>query len=308
MSRKIPKISIIVPFFGKFDRRSLEIVIRSVALQGCEDIEFLVSTGSNVLNYNLDSSSSEIEIFLNKLELAKKSTPLAGVPRGQIYNQGISVAKGDYLYLSDSDIVFPANFFKQALEEADRTKTPLYRPKMRRLLLRDFERFYSLILKEGIKEALRKLDFSEEFLVRMDKFAQGLKVFRKFENGRMKIFTITPEEYEKYVSNPDNRGSEPKFFNQDRHCGSTLATKDQFQAIGGCCQGFVSWGCWDADLQWKLRERYGLSYMPGEVIHLDHTKDYFDRDKWKTDRAFQEFRRRRGVAQCILEDSTLQSI
>ncbi len=296
-----PELSVLVPFFGNFDRRRLELAMASVRAQSEKGIEFLICTGRKAINCDINSLSFDTEGVLSIFGSGNSNLP-QDMPRGAIYNQGIKVARGEYLYISDSDIVFPNRFFEELIETAKTLNTPLQRPMMRRLLLPDFEQFYTMASSRGIEESLNALDFSQEFVVKLDKNPRDLRVFRKWENGRMKTFVITDEDFIEYSSNPENKGAEPKFFNQERHCGSTFARKKEFEYIGGCCEKFISWGCWDADLQWKLKEIYGISYMSGEVIHLDHNKGYFNKDRWKVDRKFQERRRARGANQCITDD------
>ncbi|MBU3906670.1 MAG: glycosyltransferase [Nanoarchaeota archaeon] len=295
-----PKISILVPFFGSFDPRRLEVAMRSVQTQSEKGLEFLICTGKDVVACDICSPSFKVQDALKGLNTG--ANVVQDVPHGLIYNQGIRKAQGEHLYLSDSDIVFPEGFFEELIQAAGILNTPLQRPMMRRLLLQDFDKFYADVSEKGIRDALKSLDASQEFLVKPDKSIRDIKIFRKFENGRMKTFIATREDYNEYVSDPENKGSEPKFFNQERHCGATFARRSEIERIGGCCERFVSWGCWDADLQWKLKETYGISYMPGEVIHLDHPKGYFDKDKWQKDRTVQETRRDYGIIQCIQED------
>ena len=296
-----PKISVLVPFFGNFDSRRLEVVIKSVQNQSEKGIEFLTCTGKEVIACDIGSTSFKVREALEQITCGDAVT-IQDAPRGLIYNQGIRRAHGEYLYLSDSDIVFPRGYFEELTQAAGTLNSPLQRPIMRRLLLQDFEQFHANFSDKGIQNTLESLDFSQEFVVKPDSNLRRIRVFKKFENGRMKTFIASEEDFLEYSSNPDNKGSEPKFFNQEKHCGAVFAKKSELEEVGGCCEGFISWGCWDADLQWKLKKTYSISYMPGEVIHLDHPKGYFNKDKWKTDRSFQETRRTKGVFQCIQED------
>ena len=282
-------------------------VLKSVQVQSKGGIEFLICTGRDVIPCeNISSPQFKVKDMLEKIRSSGAVT-LQDIPRGLIYNQGIRRAQGEYIYLSDSDIVFPKGYFEKLIHTSEALDTPLKRPMMRRLLLQDFERFYDLYSSEGFEKAMDKLDYSQEFVVKTDTFPRDIRVFRKWENGRLKTFIISEKDFEEYTSNLKNKGSEPKFFNQERHCGATFARKSDIENLGGCCEGFISWGCWDADLQWKLEETYGISYMPREVIHLDHPKGYFNRDTWQTDRNFQEIRRTKGALKCIQDDREVYS-
>ena len=296
-----PEISILVPFFGNFDYRRLEMVIKSVQLQSKKGVEFLICNGREAFEIE-EINSSQLDIKNILYSISKKIDSKQDFPRGLVYNIGIEKSKGKYLYLSDADILFANDFFEKLIEFSNKMQVPMKRPMMRRLLLQDFEKFYSIYSEDGIQRALNKLDFSQEFIVKPDKNLRELKVIKKWENGRMKTFIATENDFKEYNSNKKNKGSEPKFFNQERHCGAVFAKKDELEAVGGCCEKYISWGCWDSDVQRKLEGKYGILYIPGEVVHLDHPKGYFDRDKWKKDLLFQDTRRRKDVADCIEED------
>lgn len=277
-------------------------VLESVKNQSEKRIELLICTGKDVIVCdNIDSPLFRVQDILKKVKSEEVIT-VQDIPHGLVYNQGIKRAHGEYLYLSDSDIVFPKYYLEELLLTTETLDTPLQRPMMRRLLLQDFEKFYESYSDKGIQNVLKSLDFSQEFIVKTDENIRDIRVFKKLENGRMKTFIASGEDFNEYSSKPENKGSEPKFFNQERHCGAIFARKSNLENVRGCCERFISWGCWDADLQWKLKETYGMSYMPGEVIHLDHPKGYFNKDKWQVDRNFQKTRRARGVSQCIQDD------
>jgi predicted glycosyltransferase involved in capsule biosynthesis len=82
--------------------------------------------------------------------------------------------------------------------------------------------------------------------------------------------------------------------------------KEHFFAVGGFCERFMAWGCHDADLQWKLKRRYNLIEFPNfpeyEVLHLDHERVYFDKERWQANRKIQEERRKEGPEKAILAD------
>jgi len=295
-----PQISILIPFFGNFDNRRLETAIKSVQDQSEKRIELLICNGIRAVPFE---SYSNVQDELKSI--TNEAIKIKDVPRGIIYNIGIRRARGEYVYVSDADIIFPERFFEELIQTSKALNTPLQRPMMRRLLLQDFEKFYESCLDKGLQDTIKSLDFSQEFIVKPDKDTRELNVIRKWENGRIKTFISTVSDFNEYKSNPENKGQEPIFFNQERHCGSTFARKSELENLGGCCEEFISWGCWDADLQWKLKETYGISYMPGEVIHLDHAKGYFNKEKWQKDRIFQEKRRAKEASKCVQEDKEI---
>ena len=110
----------------------------------------------------------------------------------------------------------------------------------------------------------------------------------------LKSFPIASEtDFQEYLATEENKGCEPKFFNQERHCGATFAPTDAFIKVGGYCESFTSWGCRDADVQWKLESIIGMDLIPYissfEVIHLDHPKGYFDKEDWNENREGENY-------------------
>jgi len=276
-------ISIIIPFFGDADFKRLEIVKQSIAMQKDINIELIVSNSDGV------------------------TLPIT-VPK--VINKGIENSKGVYLYISDSDIFFPSQYYFSFLLNLIKESKELVfkRPPMRRLLIEDFSKFYNLIRDKGLKKTLKNLNYSQDYVVRFDENPKNIKVFYKTENGRVKTFIATEEDFRTYLSDSSNVGKEPKFFNQERHCGGTFLLKEHALEVGNYCEDFISWGCWDADFQWKLAETFDLKQIPYkskyEIIHIDHHKMYFDKSKWEQDKNLQTERRKMGVKKCILNDKT----
>ena len=268
--------SIIIPIYGNFDKKRLDIVKESILQQKGLDVEIILP----------DEKQIKPPINCSKL-----------------INQGYSISKGNFVYISDADVVLASNtFLGDAAEYSQKNgNLILTRPKMRRLLLEDWEWFQELFKSDGIA-SLQKLDFSQEHLVTPFNKPRQIKVFKKFENGRLKTFIASQKDFEEYISDDNHQGEEPKYWNQERHCGGTFLTRNQFKRVGGYCEQFIGWVCWDADFQWKLKSLFEADYFPEEcsfeVIHLDHSKEYFDKQKWEHDKKLQELRRNLGAMKC----------
>ncbi len=274
-------ISVIIPFYGNADIKRLEIVKYSIDLQRNIRVELIVSNSDGI-------------------------KPPITAPK--VINKGIKNSNGTFLYISDSDISFPSqNYFSSLLNLITKSKNLVFkRPPMRRLLIEDFLKFHNLVQYEGYMKALNYLNFSEDYIVKFDDHPKNIKVFKKSENGRIKTFIASEQDFTSYLSESSNIGKEPKFFNQERHCGGTFLRKEHAIEVGNYCEEFISWGCWDADFQWKLAETFDLKQIPYksdyEVIHLDHPKWYFDKLKWELDKNLQFDRRKLGAENCILND------
>ena len=274
-------ISVITPFYGNADIKRLEIVKQSIDLQRDISIELIVS--------NSDGITSPITL-------------------PKVINKGIKNSNGPFLYVSDSDVFFPSQYyFSSLLNLIKKGKELVFkRPPMRRLLIEDFFTSYNLVQDEGYKKTVNNLNFSEDYIVKLDDRPKNIKVFKKSENGRIKTFIASEEDFISYLSESSNVGKEPKYFNQERHCGGTFLRKEHALEVGNYCEDFISWGCWDADFQWKLAETFDLEQIPYksdyEVIHMDHPKGYFDKPKWDLDKNLQNDRRKLGAKKCILND------
>ena len=296
-------VSVVIPFYGTAQSQRLNLVAESVLSQKGVRLEFIVAGLEGATKIN-DVS----ELLGHSKEEVPEITRM-----GTVINNGIRLATGDFTYVSDADIIFPnAHYLKRLVQESNLGNgTSLKRPPMRRLLIQDFDWFYSMATSQGLDQSLDKLDFTEDYVVKPFGANRVMKVFSKFENGKKKIFIASETEFNEYVSDESNKGSEPRYFNQDRHCGAVFAPTKALVDVGGYHEGFISWGIWDADAQWKLENQTGMKLIPerGEfgVIHLDHEKGYFSKSKWKHDRKLQERRRTLGFEACANKDSQVYS-
>ena len=100
-------------------------------------------------------------------------------------------------------------------------------------------------------------------------------------------------------------------WSEDLHCGGNLFRKEHFYQVGRYCENFVNWGCEDSDLQWKMTAYYDLQFFPKtekfEVLHLDHSKDYFSSSMWNLNEEICAKRKTAGVDCAIKKDREKQS-
>lgn len=293
----VTTVSVIIPFYGTANSQRLELVTEAILKQKGVDADLIVAG----LNQAKRIGGND------DLENLPKENVSDSVKMGRIINNGLRLAKGEFTYITDADILLHnKNYLERLVHEVISDRASLKRPPMRRLLLQDFEWFYQNASLKGLEDSVNKLDFSQDYVVKPKGTTRPLRVFPKFENGKQKIFIASESDFQDYISSKDNQGKEPAFFNQDRHCGAVFSLTEELVKVGGYHEGFVSWGVWDADIQWKLEKQTGIRLIPYqkefEVIHLDHLKGYFSRSKWEHDKTLQEMRRSIGARECIRKD------
>ncbi|KKQ16556.1 MAG: hypothetical protein US31_C0030G0005 [Berkelbacteria bacterium GW2011_GWA1_36_9] len=132
-------ISVIFPIYGTFDQNRLLLAIQSAQNQREVDVEIIVSEHGDTpkLQSKLDSS---VKYIFTK-HLIKKGAN--NFNPGKIRNDGVNISHGEYVYTNDSDVIFMNPLFlwncKRLLEKDE--KLSLFRPRMRRLPIEDFETF-----------------------------------------------------------------------------------------------------------------------------------------------------------------------
>jgi len=293
----VTTVSIIIPFYGTVHSQRLELVTEAILAQKGGDADLIVAG----LNQAKRIGGNE------DLENLPKENAPDSVKMGRIINNGLRLAKGEFTYVTDADIMLHnKNYLERLVHEVVSDRVSLKRPPMRRLLLQDFEWFCQNVSLNGLENSVKELDFSQNYIVKPKNSIRPMRIFPKLENNKQKIFIASESDFQDYISSKDNKGKEPAFFNQDRHCGAVFSLTEELLKVGGYHEGFVSWGVWDADVQWKLEKQTGIRLIPYqkelEVIHLDHPKGYFSKSKWEQDKTLQEMRRLIGAEECIRKD------
>jgi hypothetical protein len=296
------KVSVIIPVYRAFDPARVLITIDSLKMQKGVNLEIVVAEQSN--NPMLNGVEGINYVPIPDVHKREGNHFIPGLVR----NIAVENSSGEFLYNNDGDIIFNnPNFLAEGLKLMGQDKAKIfYRPLMRRLPVECFEDFRDLWENQGIQKALEKLDMSEEYLARTPGANVGMRVFKKFESGREKVFLYTTTDHERYKRELHREGQEPKFSTLDVHGGGILMRKEQFDLVGGYCEEYSAWGCHDADIQWKLKSVFELEQFPYEinfeVLHLDHERGYFDQEMWQLNRSIQKRRRSGDVADAIMED------
>ena len=290
--------SVVIPLYGQFDVARARASVESVLSQGGIDLEVVVSEQGEFPRF---PETAGVKHFFS---YHKPQTELSDFNPGKVRNLGVLNSTGEFVYTNDADIVFSTiDYLSRAIEilESNRGHV-LFRPRMRRLPIGDFTVFYEWVKKQGIIQAISRLDFGQNYIVTIDGAPRKVRVFEK-ESTYRKTFTAFEEDFQVF-SGSNNNGLEPMFWNENRHCGGNLFRREQFDTVGGYCEDFVNWGCEDSDLQWKLSDTYGIGFFPDdfEVIHLDHPKGYFSPEMWSRNEKICALRKIEGVETAIKAD------
>lgn len=298
------KVSVVIPLYGQFDVRRAILSIESILLQKNVDLEIIISEQG--INPKMNLFSDERIKYTFKKHIPKKE--LSDFNPGKIRNDAVKLAKGEFIYTNDADIIFlNPNYLKECIRliKTD-SNLSLNRPPMRRLTIDQFELFWKTYKEEGIKNTLNKLDFSQKYLAVLDKKERPLKVVTNESGDYKKTFTTSIENFKSYISDKSLKGKEPMIWMEDLHCGGNFIRIKNFNIVGKYCEKFINWGCEDSDLQWKLKEKLNLSFFPYkkkfEVLHLDHPKGYFSPEMWKRNEKISQERIQKGVEMAIFED------
>lgn len=296
---KTPELSVVVPVYGQFDIAIAGVSIQSILSQKGVDYEIIVSEQRE--SQKFPETPGVKHIF----NYHKPQQDLSDYNPGNVRNKAIAFATGEFIYTNDADIVFiDPEYLSRAVQEirADQSLV-FYRPFMRRLPIDEFEEFENLIKQQGIESAISHIDLTQRYLATLKGKKREIRVFEK-ESIYPKTFTAFEEDFQRYIADERNKGREPIFWNENRHCGGNLFRKSQFLEVGGYSEDFINWGCEDSDLQWKFSGAYKLCFFPAdlEVMHLDHPKEYFSPKMWKRNEEISRKRVAEGLEKSVEHD------
>ena len=300
------QISVIFPFYGNFDIERPKIVLESIKNQRGINLEIVIS--------EMSENPLLKDVIGNKL-IRSVYPPVTDETRdgifrpGKIRNTAAKISRGDFIYSTDGDVVLANPNYLHDLVELmkENENTPFYRPPMRRLPLECFEDFKKMVSEKGIEESLIALDTSVKFIANTPGRKALIKSITYLDKDKNeKTVLYTDSDWEKYKSDPSNKGKEPLFSTMTIHGGGTIFTPKQFEDVGGYSQEFINWGQDDSDLQWKLKSVFGISRVPDypgfEVLHLDHPRGYFNRPQWRRNLEVQERRRSQNINDVLQKD------
>jgi len=296
---KLHELSIVVPIYGKFDLARAYLSVQSILAQQDINYEVIVSEQGDAPSF------PKMKGVKHVFKYHKPQFDLSDFNPGNVRNEAIALATGEFVYTTDADIVFlDRHYFAKSLDVLLGSKgVILQRPHMRRFPLNEFNELERRAKLVGIDKALNSLDLSQDYIATVDGVPRKVRIFEK-DSIYSKTFTAFEEDFQKYVGDESNKGKEPMFWNENRHCGGNLFRMKQFRKVGGYSEEFINWGCEDSDLQWKFSEAFDLQFFPEEleVLHLDHPKGYFSPEMWAQNEKISERRKKEGLEKAIKID------
>lgn len=298
MSKKV-EVSVVIPLYGEFDLDRVVLSVNSIFLQKNIECEVIVSEQGEFPKF------PKISNVKYTFKYHKPRSDLSDFNPGNVRNEAIFLANGEFIYTNDADIIFLNNDYlaKCVNYLKENSNKVLYRPFMRRLPLDEFDKFKKMIYEEGFKKTLDSIDLSQNYIATLNKELRKIRTFEK-KSVYPKTFVAFEDDFQRYINNKNNLGKEPMFWNENRHCGANLFCIDKFVSVGGYSEDFINWGCEDSDLQWKFSEIYDLEFFPKtfEVLHLDHPKGYFSQKMWANNEETIKKRKKNGLRKTIEED------
>ncbi len=295
-----PTISVIIPIYGDFDPKRLQVVVEASKRQKRINLEVVVSEQNLEPQFEAVARKLEI-IYAHTLpELREDKTPLFNT--GLVRNEGVRVSSGDLLYLTDADIVFiDEEYLLHLTKLSNGQNSTLTKPPMIRLLEASFEEFYWSVQHRGITSALSQLDLTG-YITSIGLTDYKLRTIQR----KGKALTTSEALFEKFKADPSLRPLAPTLFYDTTHIGGIFVPRQRFDSVAGYCEKFYTWGYEDSDLQWKLEQIAPTEEIPFEVkfkvLHLDHPKPYFCPEQNDINRAIAEARMHRSISEAIRED------
>ena len=293
-------ISVIIPLYGTFDAERVRMSIESIKTQRGVDLEISVAEQSD---HPILSNVKDIIYTHTKPVLSTDGFLIPGLVR----NLAVKESKGGFIYNNDGDVLFgDPNYLKDLLQlMKEDNELCLHHPTMRRLPIANFEDFKSRFEKGGIQKAISDLNLSQPYGATYDNNFVKFRHFKKEIDGELEISVATQKDHKAYISG-DNNGKEPYYYTLHMHAGGTLMRRSQFEKVGGYCEDFAGWGCHDVDIQYKLDTLFNLQKIHNisnlEVLHLDHTREYFENPRWDKNKALLTKRQSLPIKDIIKKD------
>ena len=280
--------------YGNFDKIRARASVLSALLQQGVPIEvILVEATPNPL--------AAWKSLTNLKHVGLKVRSQRRVCPGLLRNIALLHARGDYVYFSDADIVFShEEFLVRSLMLIDSMNRVLIRPPKLRIPIEDAEAIASRFLTQGW-QALLSLKWQED---RFATISDNVK-YKEVTNGDRE-YTARDIDYSHWVLMGRQKQFSPTIWQDIFHPGSIFAPRKAVLAVGGYCNRFATWGCDDADLQFKLATKFEMCKYPREyghyVYHLDHTREYYDPDVHADNKSHYVSRCARDTSDVLSED------
>ena len=164
----VSSVSVIVPFYGTAQSQRLELVAESILSQKGVNVDFIIAGLDTVTRVNELSDLSNHQ---------RENVPRI-VRTGAVINKGLKLSTGDFIYVTDADVLLPnQHYLERLVQESVANEVSLKRPPMRRLLIRDFDWFYSEVSLKGLENSVASLDNSQEYVVKPRETERLTRIF-----------------------------------------------------------------------------------------------------------------------------------
>jgi predicted glycosyltransferase involved in capsule biosynthesis len=290
-------ISIIIPTGGDLFDSRLKSVMQSIDFINSGDLEIIVSRlGSK-------STVERIPTFINARQIITEYPANLPFNCALARNLGAKAASCNRLYFSDADILFfEKDYFKKNVVLS--SEEVLRRPIMRRMCKFDVDIFLDRLDKMPFSKVLMSIDLSKPYLAALSNRAE-VKVFSKPNNdGEATIFLSAIDDFNEFIRLGKPKGTEPIYWTMNRHYSGGCISKSLFEFVGGFCTDYVGWGCEDDDFNFKIQHFSKSSDLTGEVIHLDHLRSTFDKNRWESNKTRLESRKKQNIEMVLNYDRT----
>jgi predicted glycosyltransferase involved in capsule biosynthesis len=290
-------ISVIIPLYGDFDQSKLEFSVESIKRQKGANLEIIVAEQTTIQRLK---KITDITYLHHPIELSRDGYFIPG----KVRNCAAKMAKGEFIYNTDSDVIFfNDRYFEEViLRLKENQNLCLSQPPMRRLPIENFKEFRERFEEKGLQYALSTLDISQPYGATYNTLPIRIRHFIKQKDDKIEILVATQKDHNTYLDG-NNKGKEPCYYSLDVHAGGIIMRKSQFVTIGGYSERYSGWGCHDDDIQWKLGCTFTLETIPKEtkyeVLHIDHNRNYFSHKRWMLNEAIKKSRQQKGIASAI---------
>lgn len=293
-------VAVIMSIYGNFDCARLKTAILALKEQKDINLDIIVSE-QNLIPAFINEAKRLGVRYVHSEPLVEKGHQRYNT--GRIRNFALAQVRAELVYLNDSDILFKNPHYLKRLTEMLLPEQALVKPPMRRIPQEDVSKFIDVLDNEGLCGAVAKLYFPGDYIATMqDKDPQPIKVVKH----KQRTYTADLTSFNNYKTDPSLKGLEPTIFYDIVHCGGVFTTIDLLAAIGGYCEKYWTWGCEDADIQWKLGAKFNVIELPRdpmfEVLHMDHKKDHYSVGEDLANRQVFSERQSHGVDAAIKYD------
>lgn|GEM_PF-5352037 len=293
------RVSVVVAVSAGADELRARATLASIRAQTGVDLEIVLSEQGFA-----EPRHAELAASFGAAHAVETLDPRANGERfnlGRARNVGIGASTGEFVYLTDADVLLPHAGYLAALLPAMREhpRLVLTRPPLSHLAPAGQEDVLRAFAREPAWPPPGVRQPSPMLWTASDEVGEYIEVRNR---GKLHIASVA----DLWAAAGHPPGWEPRLVQACRHDGALLARRAQLDAVAGYGEEFIGWGGEDVDLLWKLAGCFtpaSLEHIAdAEVVHLDHERGWYDKLLTERNRMLRERRAAAGVLGVILED------